>query len=158
MNGMPMPESEQSVEQFKFDVFISYSRRDLAFARRLQRALDNYTPPRDLRVPQRRLRVFRDESDFRGNEYGAALDSILASAAKALVICSPNSRASTYVGAEIANFAKLRGHEHIVSVLLAGRPNNEAGTDDTDQAFHEELVEPVADPAGGRLSWLGRQA
>src|SRR5215203_5241123 len=101
MIRMPKPENEHSVESFKFDVFISYSRRDLAFARKLQRALDNYTPPRDLRVPQRRLRVFRDESDFRGNEYISALESILASAAKVLVICSPHSRASAYVGAEI---------------------------------------------------------
>lgn len=137
---MQKSERERSVEQFKFDVFISYSRHDLAFARRLQRALDNYTPPKDLRVPQRRLRVFRDESDFRGNEYSSALDSILASSGKVLVICSPRSRASAYVGAEIANFASLRGKEHIVSVLLAGRPNNEAGGDDTEKAFHEELV------------------
>ena len=139
-NAPRPPESGPLVEPFKFDVFISYSRRDLAFARRLHRALDNYTPPRDLRVPQRRLRVFRDESDFRGNEYASALDSVLASAGKMLVICSPNSRASAYVGAEIASFASLRGQQHIVSVLLAGRPNNEAGGDGSEQAFHEELV------------------
>ena len=87
---MAQPEREQPAEQFKFDVFISYSRRDIAFARRLHRALDTYTPPKDHRVPQRRLRVFRDQSDFHGNEYESALDSVLASAAKVLVICSPS--------------------------------------------------------------------
>lgn len=50
----------------RFDVFISYSRRDAAFARRLQMALVGYRPPRDLPVPQRALRIFRDESDFQG--------------------------------------------------------------------------------------------
>jgi hypothetical protein len=83
-------------DRHRFDVFISYSRRDAAFARRLQRALSGYTPPADLPVPQRRLRVFRDESDFQGSEYQASLEETLRSAAKLLVICSPRSRASCW--------------------------------------------------------------
>ena len=155
---MSKSERERPVEQFNFDVFISYSRRDIAFARRLHRALDTYTPPRDLRVPQRRLRVFRDESDFRGNEYGSALDSVLTSAAKLLVICSPHSRASAFVGAEIANFAAIRGKEHIVSVVLAGRPNNEAESDEADKAFHEELVTRLPIPlAADYRDWEDRR-
>lgn len=155
---MAKPEREQPAEPFKFDVFISYSRRDIEFARRLHRALDTYSPPRGLRVPQRRLRVFRDESDFRGNEYASALDSVLASAAKVIVICSPHSRASAYVGAEIASFAAMRGKEHIVSVLLAGRPNNEAGSDDADKAFHEELVARLPIPlAADYRGWKDRR-
>lgn len=133
-----------SRDDFKFDVFISYSRKDGAFARKLQRALSNYAPPPDLPVPQRRLRVFRDESDFRGNEYGSALKSMLQSSAKLLVICSPNSCASAYVGGEIASFATIRGKEHIVSALVGGRPNNEAG--DAEPAFHEELVSRLPVP------------
>lgn len=109
-----------TVDQRKFDVFISYSRRDAAFARRLQRALSSYLPPRDLPVPQRRLRVFRDESDFQGGEYGSALAAMLQSAATLLVICSPNSRASQYVGDEIARFSALRGKEHIICALNRG--------------------------------------
>ena len=63
----------ETVEPYRFEAFISYSHRDAAFARRLHRALTGYHPPRELRVPQRRLRVFRDEWDFQGPEYGAAL-------------------------------------------------------------------------------------
>jgi hypothetical protein len=83
-------------DHYKFDVFISYSRRDSTFARRLYRALTGYTPPRDLPVPARRLRVFLDETDFQGTEYHAALEEMLQSTAKLLVICSPASRASRY--------------------------------------------------------------
>jgi WD40 repeat protein len=126
--------------EHKFDVFISYSRRDAAFARRLQRALDSYTPPSDLPLPQRRLRTFRDESDFLGNEYTTALHSMLTSSATLLVICSPDSRASAYVGGEIATFAATRGKDHIVTVLRGGRPNNEAGVAESEKAFHDELV------------------
>ena len=48
----------------KHDVFISYSRLDLEFARRLEKALKAYAPPRGLPIPQRRLSVFRDEHDL----------------------------------------------------------------------------------------------
>ena len=133
-------------DQHTYDAFISYSRRDAAFARQLQRALVNYAPPRDLAVPQRRLRVFRDESDFQGTEYQAALDGILQAAAKLVVICSPSSRSSPYVGGEIARFATLRGKENIVPVLFAGIPNNEPSAIDEQRAFHDELVSRLPVP------------
>lgn len=133
-------------DAFTFDVFISYSRRDAAFARKLQRALDNYTPPGDLPLPQRRLRTFRDESDFKGNEYGRAVEATLASSATLLVICSPDSRASAYVGGEIASFAAVRGPQHIVSVIVAGHPNNEIGRGEAGMAFHDELASRLAVP------------
>ena len=63
-----------------FDVFISYSRQDLAFSRRLENTLESYKPPKGLGVPQRHLQVFRDESDFTGVEYFQALDAHLRNA------------------------------------------------------------------------------
>ena len=54
---------------FRHDVFISYSRKDTAFAVALERALRAYKPPRSLKVPQRHLAVFRDESDMSGSDY-----------------------------------------------------------------------------------------
>ena len=136
----PSAPTAGTFDPHKFDVFISYSRRDAAFARSLHRALASYAPPGDLAVPQRRLRVFRDESDFQGTEYQAALEQTLQSAAKLVVVCSPHSRSSAYVGGEIASFAALRGKEHIVPVLLAGIPNNEDPSADAPKAFHDELV------------------
>src|SRR4051794_13065905 len=38
----------------EWDVFISYSRKDHAFATRLHAALNAYQPPRDLPLPKRR--------------------------------------------------------------------------------------------------------
>lgn len=130
----------------QFDVFISYSRKDAEFARLLQRALANYTPPRGLPVPQRRLRVFRDESDFQGVEYESALERNLKNASKLLLICSPASRASAYVGGEIRTFATLRGPEHIATVLVSGLPNNETQPEDERRAFHPELISRLAVP------------
>ena len=47
-------------KRMKYDVFISYSRTDITFARALEKALKNYRAPRGLPVPQRHLSVFRD--------------------------------------------------------------------------------------------------
>ena len=99
-------ESQEST--FAYDVFISYSRKDIVFARALQKALENYSSPRDLIVSQHRLVVFRDEDDFTGAEYNQSLREHLEKSAKMVVICSPNARASEYVNDEIRQFANLR--------------------------------------------------
>lgn len=132
---------------FKYDAFVSYSRRDSEFARRLEQALSAYMPPRDLPVPRRRLRVFRDESDFQGTDYHASLDRNLRDAANLIVICSPSSAQSAYVGDEIRRFAKYRDKDHIIPILLSGIPNNEVKTESADQrAFPSELVELLPIP------------
>jgi len=83
------------------DAFISYSRKDKAFAVAIEKALESYKPPRDLKVPQRHLVVFRDESDFTGVEYHGALAKHLGASAKLIVLCSPNARLSEFVNDEI---------------------------------------------------------
>jgi WD40 repeat protein len=133
--------------KFKYDAFISYSRKDSEFARRVEQALTAYKPPKDLAVPQRHLRVFRDESDFQGVEYHSALDRNLKEAAKLIAICSPNSARSDYVDDEIRRFGRYRGKDHIIPVLIAGLPNNEAKDEDADvKAFPTALVELLPIP------------
>jgi WD40 repeat protein len=127
--------------EFKYDAFISYSRRDIVFARRFEETLNAWAPPRDLQVPQRRLRVFRDESDFTGPDYITSLENHLRTSAKLIVLCSPDSAGSKYVADEIRRFAEFRGAGNIIPVLVAGLPNNEAGpADDAKRAFADDLV------------------
>ena len=129
-----------------YDVFISYSRKDIVFARALEKALRAYRPPRDLGLPDRHLRVFRDEADFTGSEYTEAIRRHLAAAGKLIVLCSPAARASRYADEEVRLFAELRGTDSIIPVLLSGIPNNEAGAgDEATLAFPESLcrVMPV---------------
>ncbi|HKH48247.1 MAG TPA: TIR domain-containing protein [Thermoanaerobaculia bacterium] len=136
-----MDSSAAGPREFRYDAFISYSRKDREFSRRLEQELGSYRPPRDLDVPQRYLRIFRDEADFTGGEYHESLDRNLKDSAKLIVICSPNSASSGYVADEISRFAEHRGKEHIVPILLDGLPNNEAkGEDDGRRAFPEQLV------------------
>jgi WD40 repeat protein len=112
------------------DAFISYSRKDKVFAARLHKALANYQPPRDLPLPQRRLDVFLDEDDFTGTEYFQSVERHLKDSGKLIVLCSPAARASQFVNDEIERFANTRGPEHIISLLIAGLPNNEATASD----------------------------
>jgi WD40 repeat protein len=131
------------------DVFISYSRVDKAFAAALAAALGAYKPPRDLKVAQRHLKVFRDEQDFTGTEYTSAIQRHLKGSRKLIVVCSPAARASKYVNEEIQTFARANGAENIVPVLVAGTPNNEARPGQEGElafpaALCEALVMPLA--------------
>lgn len=131
----------------RYDAFVSYKRSDIAFARLLEKALNAYRPPTTLAVPQRRLRVFRDEGDLTGTEYFTSIDRYLARCDKLIVICSPAARDSTYVDDEIRRFIGYRGSDHIIPVLLAGIPNNEAGSEQvSDLAFPQALCEALQMP------------
>jgi hypothetical protein len=132
--------SEVKRPTFLNDAFISYSRKDIEFARRIEKALEDYKPPKDLNVPQRRLEVFRDEADFTGVEYEKSIENHLKSSKKMIIICSPDARKSNYVNDEIRRFAEARGAENIIPVLLSGIPNNEAKPGQEDNvAFPDAL-------------------
>ena len=129
------------------DAFISYSRKDKEFARKLDKALKAYTPPRALDVPQRHLDVFRDEEDFTGADYHASIARHLSASRKLLLLCSPHARASRYVDDEVRRFAELRGAAHIIPLLVGGLPNNETAPGQEDQAaFPAGLCETLEMP------------
>ena len=59
------------MNEFVYDAFISYSHRDLKWARWLQRRLETYHIPKNLcekNVHPARLKVFRDQTDLSGVE------------------------------------------------------------------------------------------
>jgi hypothetical protein len=141
-------DSLQAVDSTEeYDVLISYSRENIDFARRLEARLKAYRPPPELGLPQRHLRVFRDENDLFGPDYPKAIGHALRTSAKLLVLCSPQARSSSYVGDEIEQFAKHKGALNIISVLVAGVPNNEVKPgQDADAAFPEALCAAMEMP------------
>jgi hypothetical protein len=165
-HAQPRPDSRDSLRQSlapeEWDVFISYSRKDDAFAIRLHAALNNYHPPSDLSLPQRRLRVFLDTADFVAPDYKPVIRRHLKNASKLIVICSPNAASSRFVGPEIDDFIALhplarpvpltpevdgatRGE--IISVIIDGLPINEtAGATDPRNAFPEALCRALELP------------
>src|SRR3954471_9813559 len=90
----------------RYDVFISYSRTNSAFAAELERELKRYRPPHGITAESERLRVFRDLSDYTGVDYFESIERHLRASSKLVVICSPEARASDYVDDEIGRFLK----------------------------------------------------
>jgi WD40 repeat protein len=136
------PGENVQARAFRYDAFISYSRKDREFAAKLEKTLKSYRPPKDLPVPQRFLRVFRDEEDLTGVEYHASIESHLKDSAKLVLVCSPQARRSAYVNDEIVRFARSHDANDIIPVLLAGIPNNQASDDqESDKAFPEALCQ-----------------
>lgn len=139
---------------YEYDAFISYSRKDKAFAAKLERALENYKPPKDLRVPQRRLNIFRDEGDMTGTEYFQSIEEHLKNSAKLIVVCSPNARKSELVNDEIRRFVNISNADNVIPVLLYGIPNNLAEPGQEEElAFPEALCEIMEMPLA--TSFLG---
>ena len=69
--------SDKENQEIVFDAFLSYSRKDVAFASKLDKALEAYHPPKDLNAPQRYLKIFLDEGDLIGTEYYEAIERYL---------------------------------------------------------------------------------
>lgn len=148
-----MPE-EITTPVYRHDGFICYSRKTKEFATRLEKAIENYKPPGNLKLPQRHLDIFRDENDFVAGEYHENRDKHLEESAKLIVICSPAARKSKYVNDEIRQFARTKNIKDIIPILYEGIPNNEAlDGDEEKKAFPEALCEVMKMPLA--INYLG---
>jgi len=138
------------VDQPAYDIFISYSRKDTSFVELLVKALKNFTPPKALDLPARRLKVFMDTEDLYGSEYYSAIDHALKSASKLGIVCSPHARASVYIADEIKRFVRneKRSPADVVPMLYAGLANNEGRQpeDEALKAFPDVLYEIMKMP------------
>ncbi len=136
MRPMDQTDGEQ------YEAFISYSRKDIEFASRLEKALENFKPPSSLALPPHYLRIFRDVSDMTGADYDESIQDKIQKSAKLIVICSPAARQSPrkYVDDEIQRFAQAKGAENIIPLIVAGIPNEEAEPEQAaEMAFPEAL-------------------
>jgi len=137
--------------QPRHDAFISYSRRDIVFAKALKVALEKFRTPRGLAIQQHYLQVFRDESDFTGNAYHDSIERHLKDSEALIVICSPDAARSQYVDDEIRRFVRddPNRRNKTIPLLYRGLPNNKAGTEQAeDQAFPRALCELLGMPLG----------
>lgn len=124
---------------YKYRAYISYSHRNERWARWLHRALESYRVPRKLvgtttvrgKVPARIRPVFRDRDDLSSAaDLGHTVRQALADAENLIVVCSPDSSASSWVNEEIRQFAAIGRHKQIFCVIVDGQPAG-PGTDAT---------------------------
>ena len=116
------------MEEFAYDAFISYSHRDLNWARWIQERLETFPIPAEAGEPfanRRRMRVFRDQTDLAGVEVTASLRRELRASRYLVVVCSPNSAASRWVNDEVVYFESLGRGDQIVAFIVSGEPDSD---------------------------------
>jgi tetratricopeptide (TPR) repeat protein len=145
-----------------YRAFISYSHSDEAYARWLQRALEGYRLPGQLRrsrpdLPARLYPIFRDRDELAsGTDLSDSIRRAMDDSEALLVICSPAARASRWVNEEIRRFRELGRGDRIFCLMVAGSPDPASVdcafpeallVDDDGNALHEPLAADVT-PGG----------
>ena len=143
---MDISEQEMTKEQeFKYYAFISYNSKDTKWGKRVQRKLEHYRMPATLcsergwkRTPIRP--VFFAPTDIQPGGLTDELQERLKASRNLIVICSPNSAQSDWVGKEIEVFHGLGRTQNIHFFIVDGKPHS--GNPET------ECFNPVIDKLG----------
>ena len=131
--------------QFKYFAFISYNAKDTAWGKRLQKKLEHYRMPATLCHEHGWKRkpispVFFAPTDIQPGGLDAELQDRLRASRHLIVICSPNSAKSEWVGKEIEFFHSLGRTQNIHFFIVDGKPHS--GDPDT------ECFNPVVNELG----------
>jgi tetratricopeptide (TPR) repeat protein len=117
----------------RYWAFISYSHRDAAFGRRLHRKLETYALPRRLvgretaqgKVPKKLAPIFRDREELAAaHDLSTEVRAALKASRCLIVVCSPASAASQWVGREIEVFRELHPGRPILAAVRDGEPED----------------------------------
>ena len=152
---------------FKYFAFISYSSHNIEWGKRLQKRLEHYRLPATLcsehNLPRTPIKpVFFAPTDIQPGGLTAELQERLRTSRHLIVICSPYSARSEWVGKEIEFFHSLGRTKNIYFFIADGVPHS--GDPET------ECFNPVVDTLGlpeilganihekvHRLPWLNRE-
>ena len=114
---------------FKYFAFISYNEKDMNWGKRLQKKLEHYRMPTTLcsqhgwkRTPL--SPVFFAPSDIRAGGLSEELQDRLQTSQHLIVICSPHSAQSQWVGKEIEYFHSLGRTGNIHFFIVDGVPHS----------------------------------
>lgn len=136
--------------QYKYFAFISYKREDERWAKWLQRRLDYYRLPSSIGrehsdVPKRLFPVFSDMTDIQPGVLKSELESKLDESGFLIVICSPRSAQSNWVGREIKHFISLGRQDNIILFVIEGKPySNDPATECVHPVVKQMLPEMLA--------------
>lgn len=116
-------------QQFKYFAFISYSSHDIAWGKKLQKKLEGYRMPSTLCSEHGWQRnpikpVFFAPTDIQPGDLDEELKERLKASRNLIVICSPHSAKSDWVGKEIAFFHSLGRASNIHFFIVDGIPHS----------------------------------
>lgn len=139
-------------ERPEFSAFISYSHADAADVRKLHAKLEAYRLPKGLgqidALNSRKSglglgKVFRDREDLSAAEnLSDAVTDALSRSEVLIVACSPEAKASHWVGQEIAYFREHCPGRPILAAIMRGEPA---------EAFPDALTEGGVEPLAADL-------
>lgn len=116
-------------QEYKYFAFISYSSHDYKWGKRIQNKLEHYRMPTTLcskygwkRLPMRP--VFFAPTDIQPGGLSEELQERLKASRNLIVVCSPHSAQSEWVGKEIAYFHKLGRTQQIQFFIVDGIPHS----------------------------------
>ncbi len=145
-----MEDSKQAItnqqgQEFKYYAFISYNSKDTEWGKRVQRKLEHYRMPATLCSERGWKRkpinpVFFAPTDIQPGGLSEELQERLKASRNLIVICSPNSAKSEWVGKEIEFFHNLGRTQQIHFFIVDGVPHS--GDPDT------ECFNPIVDKLG----------
>lgn len=161
---------EKQKNEMKYTAFISYNSKDDKWAKWLQRKLESYHLPSVIRnekdeplsMEVKKLRIFRYRSDLNTTSLSSGLANELDESNYLIVICSPNSAKSEWVGKEIKHFIDTGKRDKIIPFIVAGEPYSK---DRKRECFNPVLLDafPGNDMLGvnindyGDDSWMFRR-
>ena len=132
-------------QQFKYFAFISYNSKDTEWGKRVQKKLEHYRMPATLCKERGWERkpinpVFFAPTDIQPGGLTEELQERLKASRNLIVVCSPNSAKSEWVGKEIEFFHQLGRTKQIHFFIVDGVPHS--GDPDT------ECFNPIVDTLG----------
>lgn len=116
-------------EEYKYFAFISYNSHDTEWGKRLQKKLEHYRMPATLcsehNWPRTPIKpVFFAPTDIQPGDLSEELQQRLKASRNLIVICSPNSARSAWVGKEIEYFHSLDRTKNIHFFIVDGIPHS----------------------------------
>lgn len=154
-------------QQFKYFAFISYSSHDTKWGKRLHKKLESYSIPSTLCKKHGWKRkplnpIFFAPYEIQPGSLSEELKDRLRESRHLIVICSPYSAQSYWVGLEIEFFHQLGRTKDIHFFVIDGVPNS---GDKTTECFNNKIKElGIPEILGAnihekvyRWSWLNRE-
>lgn len=119
-----------NLDSYKYFAFISYNAKDVEWGKRVQRKLEHYRMPATLcsqmgwkRTPINP--VFFAPTDIQPGGLSSEIQERLRASKNLIVICTPSSARSEWVGREIEFFHKNLGRtNHIFFFIVEGQPHS----------------------------------
>lgn len=150
--------------KYEYFAFISYKEEDAEWARWLQRKLEHYKLPTDIReekpeLPERIAPIYEYKSEAGGGRLKEELWKGLTSSKYLIVICSPRSggNKSQWLNNGIHHFVSSDREENIIPFIVEGKPK---AYNPDEECFPNALLELKDDRElrGININELGRDA